>query len=94
MNTPKCNPVYVRIQQLCEVVGVATHTIRRWREDGTLTEGIHYVRMSARTTLYNVPLIVDLIACAGDRVAHQRAVDAHLKGMLSNQKRRAVPCAA
>jgi hypothetical protein len=55
--------------------------IRRqvWRE------GLHYVTDPAGDRLYNLTLIADWVANLNDSVAHERAIEAYLSSLPSNQ---------
>ena len=70
-----------------ERTGLSRSTLKRYRLQGKLIEGIHWIRLNSRTTKYNLTLLLDWIqnqmTAPG---AHQRAIDNYLATLPSNQR--------
>ncbi|MBR8831894.1 MAG: hypothetical protein N5P05_002609 [Chroococcopsis gigantea SAG 12.99] len=62
-------------------------TLKRYRLQGLLVEGIHWVRLNSRCIRYNLDLIQDWLHNRHDPVAHQRAIEIYQASLLSNQKK-------
>lgn len=67
------------------LTGLSHETLKKYRFDGKLTEGIHFVRQNQRLVLYNAALLADWIQNRADPQAHQRAIDNYLISLPSNQ---------
>ncbi len=64
-------------------------TLKRYRLQGLLVEGIHWVRLNSRCIRYNLDLVQDWAQNRDDPAAHQRAIEIYRAGLLSNQKKTA-----
>ncbi|MEO0984038.1 MAG: hypothetical protein AAFY20_00655 [Cyanobacteria bacterium J06639_14] len=62
-------------------------TLKRYRLQGLLVEGIHWVRVNSRCTRYNLELIQDWLHNRHDPAAHQRAIEIYQASLLSNQRK-------
>ncbi|PSF35978.1 hypothetical protein C7H19_14630 [Aphanothece hegewaldii CCALA 016] len=62
-------------------------TLKRYRLQGVLIEGIHWVRLNSRCIRYNLDLIQDWLQNRHDPIAHQRAIEVYQANLLSNQKK-------
>lgn len=82
MKTQFCNK-----HRIAEVAGILTETSKKNRLSGKWIEGIHWQRVNSRSVLYNLPLILDWIANRSDPQAHQRAIEAYLSELASNQQK-------
>ena len=81
--------IWVDKRKAEEVTGFSWRTLRNWRLQGNLTEGIHYKRINKRNDVYyNHELLNVYIANIGDSNAHQVAIDNYLRSLPSNQKRK------
>ncbi|MGB3310944.1 MAG: hypothetical protein WBG32_16550 [Nodosilinea sp.] len=49
--------------------------MRRYRVQGLLIEGVHWVRVNSRCIRYNLELINDWLHNRHDPAAHQRAIE-------------------
>lgn len=70
---------------LAERTGYSPHTLKKLRQRGDWIEGIHYVRENSRVVRYNLSLCLDWLANRGNSQAHQRAIEAYLSSLPSNQ---------
>ncbi|MGG6239389.1 hypothetical protein [Leptolyngbya sp. KIOST-1] len=61
--------------------------MRRYRVQGLLIEGVHWVRVNSRCIRYNLELIKDWLHNRHDPVAHQRAIEIYQASLLSNQRK-------
>lgn len=64
-------------------------TLKRYRLQGLLIEGIHWIRLNSRCIRYNLDLVQDWVQNRDDPAAHQRAIEIYRSGLLSNQKKTA-----
>lgn len=79
---------FVKGKKLSQEIGLSVSTFKRYRLQGVWQEGIHWRRLNSRVVLYNLPLILDWIANQADPQAHQRAVEAYLASLPSNQPKK------
>jgi tRNA(His) 5'-end guanylyltransferase len=49
-------------------------TLRKYRMNGGLIEGIHWIKFNSRCILYNLELLQDWVHNQNDQAAHQRAI--------------------
>ncbi|WP_228040979.1 hypothetical protein [Nodosilinea sp. LEGE 07088] len=61
--------------------------MRRYRVQGLLIEGVHWVRVNSRCIRYNLELIKDWLHNRHDPAAHQRAIEIYQASLLSNQRK-------
>lgn len=80
-------PQYVGKRKLFEITNISVHTWKKWRVNGQLIEGIHWVRLSKIQILYCLPLILDWLHNHGDPTAHQKAIENYQSSLLSNQSK-------
>jgi Putative excisionase (DUF1233) len=76
---------FVNKQALSQSIGISPHTMKRYRLSGKWIEGIHWQRLNARHTLYNLALIEDWISNRSQPEQHQVAIDNYLKALPSNR---------
>lgn len=82
---------YLQTIAAVEYFGVTEKTLKIWRigTDQTppiLIEGVHWVRCTTRTVLFNVPLMEDWLAHhILNPELHQKAIEAHLQSLPSHQ---------
>ncbi|ELR97396.1 hypothetical protein [Gloeocapsa sp. PCC 73106] len=83
-------PQFVTKRDAQELTGFSCETLKKWRLTGKLTEGIHWIRVgnSERVVRYNALLLIDFLQNYHDLSAHQRAIDAYLASLPSNQPRK------
>lgn len=76
--------------EAARILGVSPETLKKYRlqPDSPLIEGIHYHVWNARTIRYNPDLIADWGVNRTQPEQHQRAIEAYLASMLSNQRKR------
>lgn len=72
-------------QEIIEQTGFSASSLKRFRLSGSWIEGIHWVRVGTRKTLYNRELVLDWIANQNNPQAHQRAIEAYLTQLPSNK---------
>ncbi|MEO0375351.1 MAG: hypothetical protein AAF329_12155 [Cyanobacteria bacterium P01_A01_bin.17] len=61
--------------------------MKKYRLQGLLVEGIHWVRVNSRCIRYNLELIQDWLHNRHDPAAHQRAIEIYQASLLSNQRK-------
>lgn len=67
------------------LTGLSHETLKKYRLNGILTEGIHWIRINPRVVRYNAMLLLDFLQNRNDRNAHQRAIGNYQASLLSNQ---------
>ena len=77
---------FVDKRVLSQLTSLSEHTFKSYRRSKWL-EGVHWVRLTAKTIRYNWPLIRDWLHNQEDPEAHQRAIANYQAQLLSNQKR-------
>lgn len=89
MNYPLVDKSRIR-----EELGISPSTLKNWRLgrlhegrylEAKLTEGVHWVRMGKRKTLYNLELLRDFLHNQDNPDAHQRAITAYLASLPSSK---------
>ena len=70
-----------------EITGLSVETLKKLRLAGQLIEGVHWVAFSKRCVRYNQELLEDWAATRTSPEQHQRAVDAYLESLPSNQSK-------
>ena len=66
--------------QASALIGLSPETLKKYRlTDKTLLEGIHWVKLNARTIRYNLTLLLDWMENRNDPVAHELAIEQYLK---------------
>ncbi|MEM6432604.1 MAG: hypothetical protein AAF773_01910 [Cyanobacteria bacterium P01_D01_bin.115] len=68
-------------------LNLSSTTLKKYRLQGLLVEGIHWVRVNSRCTRYNLELIQDWLHNRQDPAAHQRAIEIYQASLLSNQRK-------
>jgi hypothetical protein len=66
------------------LLGISSHTLKSYRKL-YWEYGIHYQRYNSRTIRYNRELILDWVANRSSPECHQRAIEAYLASLPSNQ---------
>jgi tRNA(His) 5'-end guanylyltransferase len=74
-------------QLASERLNLSCSTLKKYRLNGTLIEGTHWVKVNCRCILYNLELIQDWLHNRHDPIAHHRAIDIYHASLVSNQKR-------
>jgi hypothetical protein len=74
-------------QEASQYLKLSGTTLKRYRLQGLLIEGIHWVRLNSRCIRYNLDLIQDWLQNRHDPIAHQRAIEVYQASLLSNQKK-------
>ncbi len=74
-------------QEASQYLNLSGTTLKRYRLQGLLIEGIHWVRINSRCIRYNLDLIQDWLHNRHDPIAHQRAIENYQANLLSNQKK-------
>ena len=74
---------YCKASELAKHTGMSTSTLKGNRLSGKWILGVHWVRITPKSVLYNLPLIMDWIANRSNPTAHQRAIDAYLASLPS-----------
>jgi len=78
---------FVSKQEATQSLKLSGTTLRRYRVQGLLIEGVHWVRVNSRCIRYNLELIKDWLHNRHDPAAHQRAIEIYQAGLLSNQRK-------
>ena len=78
---------FVSKREAIESLKLSDTTLRRYRVQGLLIEGLHFVRLNSRCIRYNLDLVKDWLHNRHDPEAHQRAIDIYQESLLSNQKK-------
>ena len=78
---------FVTKYTISELLKLSPETLKKYRLDGRLVEGIHWIRVNPRVVRYNLPLVQDWFQNQSDPQAHQRAIENYLAAQLSNQKK-------
>jgi len=78
---------FVSKREAIESLKLSGTTLRRYRVQGLLIEGLHFVRVNSRCIRYNLDLVKDWLHNRHDPEAHQRAIDIYQESLLSNQKK-------
>jgi len=78
---------FVSKQEAIQSLKLSGTTLRRYRVQGLLIEGLHWVRLNSRCIRYNLDLIKDWLQNRHDPEAHQRAIDIYQASLLSNQNK-------
>ncbi len=74
-------------QEAAQYLKLSGTTLKRYRLQGLLIEGIHWVRINSRCIRYNLDLIQDWLHNRHDPVAHQRPIEVYQANLLSNQRK-------
>jgi len=78
---------FVSKQEATQALKLSGTTLRRYRVQGLLIEGVHWVRVNSRCIRYNLELISDWLHNRHDPAAHQRAIEIYQASLLSNQRK-------
>ncbi|NJL47286.1 MAG: hypothetical protein HC929_07050 [Leptolyngbyaceae cyanobacterium SM2_5_2] len=78
---------FVSKQETTQALKLSGTTLRRYRVQGLLIEGVHWVRVNSRCIRYNLELIKDWLHNRHDPAAHQRAIEIYQASLLSNQRK-------
>ncbi|WP_013320680.1 helix-turn-helix transcriptional regulator [Gloeothece verrucosa] len=78
---------FVGKQEVSQHLKLSATTLKRYRLQGLLVEGIHWVRLNSRCIRYNLDLLQDWLQNRDDPIAHQRAIEIYQASLLSNQKK-------
>ncbi|NEQ46924.1 MAG: hypothetical protein F6K00_26630 [Leptolyngbya sp. SIOISBB] len=78
---------FVSKQEALRCLNLSSTTLKKYRLQGLLVEGIHWVRVNSRCTRYNLELIQDWLHNRHDPAAHQRAIEIYQASLLSNQRK-------
>jgi tRNA(His) 5'-end guanylyltransferase len=78
---------FVSKQEATQSLKLSGTTLRRYRVQGLLIEGVHWVRVNSRCIRYNLELIKDWLHNRHDPAAHQRAIENYQASLLSNQRK-------
>jgi tRNA(His) 5'-end guanylyltransferase len=78
---------FVSKQEATQSLKLSGTTLRRYRVQGLLIEGVHWVRVNSRCIRYNLDLLKDWLHNRHDPAAHQRAIEIYQASLLSNQRK-------
>ncbi len=76
---------FVSKQEALQYLHLSEATLKRYRSQGHLLEGIHWVRINSRCVRYNLELIQDWLHTRHDPTAHERVVRRYQATLLHNQ---------
>lgn len=76
--------------EAAQILGISPETLKKYRlqPGSTLIEGVHYHIWNSRVIRYNPALIADWGLNRNNPTAHQRAIEAYLASLPSNQSKR------
>jgi hypothetical protein len=74
-----------KFRDLKQVVPYGKSKVSDLIKAGAWRQGLHFVIDDAGDRLYNLDLIADWVANINDPVAHERAIEAYLNSLPSNQ---------
>ena len=77
--------LFVNKRQVSECLSLSGSTLKKYRLNGELIEGIHWVRINSRCVRYNLELLKDWLQNRSDPAAHMQAIETYQQGLLSNQ---------
>lgn len=78
------NVTWIEKHPTAKIIGVSPHTLKPYRNRYWQLD-IHYVKYNSRTIRYNRELIIDWAANRSNPECHQRAIEAYLASLPSNQ---------
>lgn len=90
ISLPEKTAVLVPEEKLTEMLGLSADQIKTFRLETSNSgwqEGIHFVRPSQRSVLYNPVLIHDWLINSEDPRTHQIAIERYLSSLPSNQRK-------
>ena len=70
---------------ISKLTGLSADTLKKYRKQHLLIEGIHWVRLNSKSIRYCIPLVLDWMHNQADRAAHERAIESYQSKLLSNQ---------
>jgi CHAD domain-containing protein len=76
---------FVDKQSACAKLNLSGTTLKRYRTEGILIEGIHWVRINSRCIRYNLEMLQDWLQNRHDPAAHWRNIEAYHAQLLNNQ---------
>lgn len=85
---PKQTFPFVSQGEITGLSGLSLSTLKRYRRENRLIEGVHWVRVG-RQVRFNLELFQDWLANQSDKQAHLRAIEAYQASLLSNQPSKA-----
>ncbi len=71
-------------KEISRLTGMSIHTCKSYRYKGLWIEGIHWQRVTNKSVLYNVPLIMDWIANRTTPERHEQAIARYLESLPSS----------
>jgi hypothetical protein len=89
------SPVFVRYREICEEFNIGYTTLKYWRQGFTdyatgkkyppkLTKGVHWIRLSQNSVLYNLHLIRDLFTSSPEQ--HKQNIERFLEGYVMGRE--------
>ena len=79
---------FVNKHTMAKVAGVSHYTLKRYRLQGDLVEGIHWIRINSRCVRYNQELTQDWFSNRHDPHAHIKAIEVYMAGMVGRRKKK------
>jgi hypothetical protein len=76
---------FIDKHEAAKLLKIHPGTLNRYRQEGKLTEGVHFIRLSSQTIRYNKALLEDWAANLDDPAAHRRAIEVFITSLLGNQ---------
>ncbi len=70
-----------------KLLGISTHTLKTYRKKHWIV-GIHFQYLNSRTIRYHEGLLRDWFANVSYPQVHQKAIEAYLASLLSNQPKK------
>ena len=69
-----------------QIIGCKPRTLKSYRDQGLIEEGIHWFRLNSRKICYNANLLQDWVVNKYNTIEHERAIEKFLKSLASYQK--------
>lgn len=69
----------VGVREASHRVGLSPSTLKKYRRENRLIEGIHYFRIGKRKILYNLDLLLDMAVSCHTPEIHLKNCEAFLK---------------
>jgi hypothetical protein len=81
--------VWIDKRQAAALAGLSPETLRKYRYDGLLIEGIHWQAFGSRCVRYHKDMLLHFFSNFNDPKAHQAFIDIHRKGLEAQKKKMA-----
>jgi len=73
--------------EMSHLTGLSPETLKRYRLNGFLVEGLHWVRLNQRNVRFCAPLVLDKIQNQNFPELHKKAIENYQSLLLSYQEK-------